>query len=58
MISSLTDPILVIRNDIAYGSTKVGMVGFTKSLATGESRHGATASVVALGLDSYSFPKC
>ncbi len=31
MISSLTGPVLAIRNDIAYGSTKVGMVGLVAS---------------------------
>lgn len=37
---------MAIRNDVAYGATKVSMVGLTKSLAVDEAKHGVTASAV------------
>jgi len=49
MMSSLTGPVMAIRNDVAYGATKAGMVGLTKSLAVDEAKHGVTANAVAPG---------
>jgi 3-oxoacyl-[acyl-carrier protein] reductase len=49
MMSSLTGPVMAIRNDVAYGATKAAMVGLTKSLAVDEAKHGITANAVAPG---------
>lgn len=49
MMSSLTGPVMAIRNDIAYGATKAAMVGLTKSLAVDEAKHAVTANAVAPG---------
>ena len=49
MMSSLTGPVMAIRNDVAYGATKAGMVGLTKSLAVDEAKYGITANAVAPG---------
>ena len=49
MMSSLTGPVMAIRNDVAYGATKAAMVGLTKSLAVDEAKHGVTANAVAPG---------
>jgi 3-oxoacyl-[acyl-carrier protein] reductase len=40
---------MAIRNDVAYGATKAGMVGLTKSLAVDEAKFGVTANAVAPG---------
>jgi len=40
---------VVIRNYVAYGATKVGMVGLTKTLAVHEAKHDITVNAVALG---------
>jgi 3-oxoacyl-[acyl-carrier protein] reductase len=49
MMSSLTGPVMAIRNDVAYGATKAAMVGLTKSLAVDEAKYGVTANAIALG---------
>jgi 3-oxoacyl-[acyl-carrier protein] reductase len=49
MMSSITGPVMAIRNDVAYGATKAGMVGLTKALAVDEAKHGVTANAVAPG---------
>ena len=48
-VSSLTGPIMAVQNDLAYATAKAGMVGFTRSLAVDEARHGITANAVAPG---------
>jgi 3-oxoacyl-[acyl-carrier protein] reductase len=49
MMSSVTGPVMAIRNDVAYGTTKAGMVGLTKSLAVDEAKFGVTVNAVAPG---------
>jgi len=49
MMSSLTGPVMAIRNDVAYGTTKAALVGFTKELAVDEAKRGVTVNAVAPG---------
>jgi 3-oxoacyl-[acyl-carrier protein] reductase len=49
MMSSVTGPVMAIRSDIAYATTKAAMVGLTKALAVDEAPRGITANAVAPG---------
>ncbi len=49
MMSSVTGPVMAIRNDVAYGTTKAALVGFTKELAVDEAKRGVTVNAVAPG---------
>jgi 3-oxoacyl-[acyl-carrier protein] reductase len=49
MMSSVTGPVMAIRSDVAYATTKAGMVGLTKALAVDEAAHGITVNAVAPG---------
>ena len=49
MMSSVTGPVMAIKNDVAYGTTKAAMVGLTKSLAVDEAKFGITVNAVAPG---------
>lgn len=49
MMSSVTGPVMAIRNDIAYATTKAGMVGLTKALAVDEASYAVTVNAVAPG---------
>lgn len=49
MMSSVTGPVMAIRNDVAYGTTKAALVGFTKELAVDEAKRGVTINAVAPG---------
>jgi 3-oxoacyl-[acyl-carrier protein] reductase len=49
MMSSVTGPVMAIRNDVAYATSKAGMVGFTKALAVDEAARGITVNAVAPG---------
>ena len=49
LMSSVTGPVMAIRNDVAYGTTKAALVGLTKSLAVDEARFGITVNSVAPG---------
>jgi 3-oxoacyl-[acyl-carrier protein] reductase len=49
MMSSVTGPVMAIRNDVAYGTTKAAMIGLTKSMAVDEAKFGVTVNAVAPG---------
>lgn len=49
MMSSVTGPVMAIKNDVAYATSKAGMVGFTKALAVDEAPRGITVNAVAPG---------
>lgn len=49
MMSSVTGPVMAIRSDVAYATTKAGMVGLTKALAVDEAARGITVNAVAPG---------
>ena len=49
MMSSVTGPVMAIKNDVAYATSKAGMVGFTKALAVDEAVRGITVNSVAPG---------
>jgi 3-oxoacyl-[acyl-carrier protein] reductase len=49
MMSSVTGPVMAIRADVAYATTKAGLVGFTKALAVDEAHYGVTVNAVAPG---------
>lgn len=49
MMSSVTGPVMAIKNDVAYATSKAGMVGFTKALAVDEAVRGITVNAVAPG---------
>ncbi len=49
MMSSVTGPVMAIKNDVAYATSKAGMVGFTKALAVDEAIRGITVNAVAPG---------
>lgn len=49
MMSSVSGPLLAIRNDVAYPSTKAALVGLVRSLAIDEAQNGITVNAVAPG---------
>ena len=49
MMSSVTGPVMAIRCDVAYATSKAAMVGLTKALAVDEAPRGVTANAVAPG---------
>ena len=49
MMSSVTGPVMAIRSDVAYATTKAALVGFTKALAVDEAKRGITVNAVAPG---------
>jgi 3-oxoacyl-[acyl-carrier protein] reductase len=48
-VTSVTGPLMAMKNDAAYAATKAGMVGLTRSLAVDEARFGITCNAVAPG---------
>ncbi|MDP4586041.1 MAG: SDR family oxidoreductase [Microbacteriaceae bacterium] len=48
-VTSVTGPLMAMKNDAAYAATKAGMVGLTRSLAIDEARFGITCNAVAPG---------
>jgi 3-oxoacyl-[acyl-carrier protein] reductase len=48
-VTSVTGPLMAMKNDAAYAATKAGMVGLTRSLAIDEARFGITSNAVAPG---------
>jgi 3-oxoacyl-[acyl-carrier protein] reductase len=48
-VTSLTGPLMAMKNDAAYAASKAGMVGLMRSLAIDEARFGITSNAVAPG---------
>ncbi len=49
MVTSVTGPVMAMRNEAAYGAAKAGMVGLVRSLAVDLAADGITANAVAPG---------
>ena len=49
MMSSVTGPVMAIRNDIAYATSKAALVGLTKAMAVDEAPRNVTVNAVAPG---------
>ncbi|MDA8323994.1 MAG: SDR family NAD(P)-dependent oxidoreductase [Actinomycetota bacterium] len=49
MVASVTGPVMAMRADAVYATTKAGMVGLTRALAIDTARDGITANAVAPG---------
>jgi 3-oxoacyl-[acyl-carrier protein] reductase len=49
MVSSVTGPVMAIRADVGYASSKAGMVGLTRATAVDAAGHGVTVNAVAPG---------
>jgi len=49
MVSSVTGPVMAMRDDAAYATAKAGMVGLVRSLAVDLAADGITANAVAPG---------
>ncbi|MEN9692746.1 MAG: hypothetical protein RLZZ330_390 [Actinomycetota bacterium] len=48
-ISSVTGPVMAMKNDAAYAAAKAGLIGMTRSLAIDEARHEITVNAVSPG---------
>lgn len=49
MVSSVTGPVMAMKNQPVYAAAKAGMVGLTKSLALDEAKFGITCNAVLPG---------
>jgi 3-oxoacyl-[acyl-carrier protein] reductase len=49
MVSSVTGPVMAIREDVGYATAKAGMVGLTRAAAVDAARNGITVNAVAPG---------
>ena len=49
MVSSVTGPVMAMRNDVAYASAKAGLVGMCRALAVDLADAGVTVNAVAPG---------
>ncbi len=48
-VSSITGPVMAIRDDVVYAAAKAGMVGLTRATAVDSALHGVTVNAVAPG---------
>jgi 3-oxoacyl-[acyl-carrier protein] reductase len=48
-VTSVTGPLMAMKNDAAYAASKAGMVGLARSLAIDEAEFGITSNAVAPG---------
>lgn len=48
-ITSVTGPVMAMRNEVSYAAAKAAMVGFTRALALDEAANGMTVNAVAPG---------
>ncbi len=48
-ITSVTGPVMAMRNEVTYASAKAGMVGLTRATALDSASHGVTVNAVAPG---------
>ena len=48
-VSSVTGPVMAMRNDVAYATAKAGMVGLTRAMAVDLAASGVTVNAVAPG---------
>ncbi|MDH5371488.1 MAG: SDR family oxidoreductase [Acidimicrobiia bacterium] len=48
-VASITGPVMAMKDDAAYATSKAGMVGMTRSIAVDYAGHGITANAVAPG---------
>jgi 3-oxoacyl-[acyl-carrier protein] reductase len=49
MISSLTGPVMAMRNQPVYATAKAALVGLTKSIALDEAKYGITCNAILPG---------
>ena len=49
MVTSVTGPVMAMRDEAAYAAAKAGMVGLTRSVALDYAADGVTANAVAPG---------
>ncbi len=48
-VTSVTGPVMAMRNEVTYASAKAGMVGLTRATALDAAGHGVTVNAVAPG---------
>ncbi|MDH3261622.1 MAG: SDR family oxidoreductase [Acidimicrobiia bacterium] len=48
-VTSVTGPVMAMRNEVAYATAKAGMVGLTRATALDSAPHGVTVNAVAPG---------
>jgi 3-oxoacyl-[acyl-carrier protein] reductase len=49
MVTSVTGPVMAMKNEVSYAAAKAGLTGLMKALALDEAPHGITVNAVAPG---------